>query len=236
MKLYIIILLLIPFIFSIDNTFIGKNKGDWFNDSNWSLNRIPIYTDNVYIYNKQEVTVHSYATLKSNNITLVNSSLDIKSGGYGVFNNLINNYDSMLHVNNSELIGNIYNYGSIIINEKCHHTKNIYNSNGNMVLNYGSSLVINGSMIDEIGNVTFYSVDRDHWYKASFIHANRIMGNTTLTLLKDQITNNNQKFCWTILNGNYITGEYILDNQEYKHSSVIKQDIYVWICLDSYYV
>lgn len=46
MKLYII-LLLIQFVVSLDNIYVGNYKGSWFNNHNWSLNRTPIYTDNV---------------------------------------------------------------------------------------------------------------------------------------------------------------------------------------------
>jgi len=229
---FLLILILIPFIYSLNNTYIGNNNGNWFNDTNWSLNRTPVITDNVFITNNS-VIAKSHITLFSKNISLVNSSLDIQT--YGCSNIVIGD-KSTVNFNNSVFKGDIYNYGIINLNNKCNHSGDIYNYNSYMILLYSSSLNINGTIFNEAVNISFNSINRQHYNKISNIHANRIIGgNTTLFVAKNQLTHDNEKFCWTILSGNYIVGKYNFNNEEYRNSSIIKQYVYVWVCFEDYH-
>lgn len=182
--------------------------------------------------NKHVIT-NSKNTLTSNKILLANSSLNID--GFGKFNMLFIDHNSNLYLNHSNITGDIYNYGKLIVNEKCNHNKNIYNYESDIMLKSGGFLLIDGTMINESNNITFYSTNMNHWYDASYINANNITGDTTLVILKKRIIKNNEQFCWSLLIGNTETN-YIFNNYEYEYSNIVKKNIYIWVCLNSYYI
>jgi len=226
MKFFFVIIF-ISFVYSLNNTFIGNNS-NWFDNSNWSLNRIPISIDNVSIINKT-VVAKNY-NMYANNIVLKNSSLFINTKCYS---NLHIDAKSILNLFKSNINGTIYNNGSTIINNKCNHTGNFYNNNSNIILKYASNLNIIGILYNNLVTIKFDSINNDHWIDASVISANKIFGNGTLLVKLNQINPDNVGFCWQILYSNHIHGNYTLSNKEYKNSYIHKY-FSVWVCFNKY--
>lgn len=223
--------MLVSTVLTLNNTYIGNPRGDWFNKNNWGLGRVPICSDTVYIMNNYVISGKD-GRICFRRLEIENSIIDIN-----------NNYNGDIKVHSNSIVhfsgvigeSNIESNGTIIIDKKCENNGNIKcGKNSNILLNYGGSINVNGSITSDNTNIIFDSIDTDHWEMASNIHSNRIVGNYTLDVKRYQKVGKNEKFCWTILSGNYIVGNYRYENREYNNSRMIRQDIYIWVCFENY--
>jgi len=158
MKIIIFIITFILLCNCSTNVFLGKYSDNWNNLFNWSLNRTPIYTDNVFI--DQFVTFENYSSIvnqlhlnKGAYLYLYNSSLKISN--YLIFNNTV----AILYIRYSSLVvgNNITVNGIFIINNSIVHNHHISVNQNSGVVIFGNVTVQSNLLINDFAHLNIQS-------------------------------------------------------------------------------